>query len=67
VEILDDGGLVHGRDVGAGVVEGQRANGGVVRLGNCFKVERQPVPSCEFPTCGPGQDPATLWRPLGAT
>ena len=32
LEILDDPRLVCGRDVGAGVVEGQCADGGVVRL-----------------------------------
>jgi hypothetical protein len=37
LDIFDDAGLVYGRDVGAGVVEGQRTDGGVVRLENCFK------------------------------
>jgi len=40
LEILDDAGLIGGRDVGAGVVKGQRADGGVVRLEDGFKVER---------------------------
>ena len=67
LEILDDPRLVCGRDVGAGMVEGQRADGGIVRLQDGFKVERQPVPSREFPTRGTGQYAATLWRSLGAT
>jgi hypothetical protein len=40
LEILNDAGLIGGRDVGAGVVEGQRAYGGVVRLEDGFEVER---------------------------
>jgi hypothetical protein len=66
LEILDDSRLVRGRDVGARVVEGQCTDGSVVRLEDRFKIERQPVPSCEFPTRGPSQDAATIWRPLGA-
>ena len=66
LEVLDDPRLVCGRDVGAGVVEGQRADGGIVRLQDGFKVERQPVPSREFPARGTGQYAATLWRPLGS-
>ena len=65
LEILDDSGLVRRCDVGARVVEGQCADGSVVGLENCFKIECQPIPGREFPTRGPGQDPATLWRPLG--
>jgi len=40
LEILDDAGLMGGRDVGASVIEGQRADGGVMRLEDGFKVER---------------------------
>jgi hypothetical protein len=66
LEILDDSRLVRRCDVGARVVEGQRADGSIVGLEDRFKIERQPIPSCEFPTCGPSQDAAALWRPLGA-
>jgi hypothetical protein len=64
LEILDDSRLVRGRDVGARVVEGQCADGSIVGLEDRFKIERQPIPSREFPTREPGQDPATFWRPL---
>jgi hypothetical protein len=37
LEMLDGAGLVCGRDVGASVGEGQRADGGVVGLEDCFK------------------------------
>jgi hypothetical protein len=67
LEILDDAGLIGGRDVGAGVVEGQRAYGGVVRLEDGFKVEREPVPGRELPARGTRQYAATFWRPLRAT
>jgi hypothetical protein len=67
LEILDDAGLVCRRDVGAGVVEGQRTNSGVVRLEDGLKVERQPVPGRELPARGTCQYAATLWRPLGET
>jgi hypothetical protein len=58
LEILDDSGLVRGRVVGARVVEGPWADGGVLRLENCVKVEHQPVPSCEF---------STLWTRSGCS
>jgi hypothetical protein len=48
-EILHDSGLVCGPDVGAGVIEGQRANGGVVRPEDRFKVERQPFQTVNSP------------------
>ena len=32
LEILDDSGLVCGRDIGAGMIEGERADGGIVGL-----------------------------------
>jgi hypothetical protein len=35
-----------------------------VRLEDGLKVERQPVPGCELPARGAGQDAATLWGPL---
>jgi hypothetical protein len=47
------------------VVEGERADGGIVSLEDCLKIECQPVPCCELPTRGTGQYAATLWRPLG--
>ena len=52
LEVLDDTGLVGRRDVGACVVEGQRADGGVVCLENGFEVEGEAVPCREFPACG---------------
>jgi hypothetical protein len=52
LEVLDDAGLVCRRDVGAGVVEGQRADGGVVRLENGLEVEGEAVPCCELPARG---------------
>ena len=52
LEVLDDAGLVGRRDVGACVVEGQRADGGVVCLENGLEVEGEAVPCCEFPACG---------------
>ena len=67
LEILDDTGLVCGRNVGAGMVEGERADGSIVGLEDCLEIECQPVPCCELPTRGTGQYPATFWRPLEAT
>lgn len=67
LEILDDTGLVCGRDVRAGVVEGECADGGIVSLEDSLKIECQPVPCRELPTRGTGQYAPTLWRPLGAT
>ena len=52
LEVLDDTGLVGRRDVGACVVEGQRADGGVVCLENGLEVEGEAVPCCEFPARG---------------
>ena len=66
LEVLDDTGLVRGRDVGAGVVEGERADGSIVSLEDGLEIECQPVPRCELPTRGTGQYAATLWRPLEA-
>jgi hypothetical protein len=67
LEIFDDAGLVHRRDVGAGVVEGQRTQWRCRAPGELFQqFERLPVSNCEFATCGPSQVPATLWCPLGA-
>lgn len=66
LEVLDDAGLVGRRDVGACVVEGQRADGGVVRLENGLEVEGEAVPCCEFPACGACQYPPALRRPLEA-
>ena len=66
LEILDNSRLVGGRDVGTGVVKGERTDG-VVCLEDGFKIERQPVPGREFPTRGTGQYTTTLRRPLGAT
>jgi hypothetical protein len=59
--------LVGGRDVGTGVVKGERTDGGIVCLEDGFKIERQPVPGREFPTSGTSQYTTTLRRPLGAT
>jgi hypothetical protein len=42
LEMLDGAGLVYRRDVGASVVEGQRADGGVVGLEDCFKSNVNP-------------------------
>ena len=67
LEILDDPGLVCGRDIGPSMVEGECADGGIVRLQDCLEIERQPVPCCKLPTRGTGQYPATLWRPLKVT
>ena len=67
LEILDNSRLVCGRDVGTGVIKGKRTDGGVVCLEDGFKIERQPVPGCEFPTRGTSQYTTTLRRPLGAT
>ena len=67
LEILDDSGLVCGRDVGASMVEGECTDGGIVGLQDCLEIERQPVPCCKLPTRGTGQYAATLWRPLEAT
>ena len=67
LEVLDDAGLVRRRDVGAGVVEGERADGGVVRLENGLKVEREAVPRCELPARRARQYAATLRCPLRVT
>ena len=67
LEILDDSGLVCGRDIGASMVEGECADGGIVGLQNCLEIERQTVPCCKLPTRGTGQYAATLRRPLKAT
>ena len=69
LKVLDDASLIRRRDVGAGVVESERADGGVVRLQNGLKVEGEAVPCCELPACGACQYAATLRRPLivGAT
>jgi hypothetical protein len=67
LEILDDSGLVCGRDIGASMVEGECADGGIVGLQDCLEIERQPVPCCKLPTRGTGQYAAALWRPLKAT
>jgi hypothetical protein len=67
LEILDNSRLVGGRDVGTGVVKGERTDGGVVCLEDGFKIERQPVPGREFPTRGTGQYTTTLRRPLRTT
>jgi hypothetical protein len=40
LEILDNSRLVGGRDVGTGVVKGERTDGGVVCLEDGFKIER---------------------------
>jgi hypothetical protein len=40
LEILDNSRLVGGRNVGTGVVKGERRDGGVVCLENGFKIER---------------------------
>ena len=64
LKIFDNTGLVCGRYVGAGVVEGERANGSIVSLEDCLEIECQPVPRCELPARGAGQYAATLWRPL---
>ena len=66
LEVLDDAGLVRRRDVGAGVVEGERPDGGVVRLENCFKVKSEAIPGCEFSARGACQNAATLRCPLGS-
>lgn len=50
LEILDDTGLVCGRNVGASMVEGECADSSIVSLEDCLKVECQPVPCCELPT-----------------
>ena len=65
LEVLDDARLVRRRDVGARVIEGERADGGVVRLENRFKVEREAVPRCELPARGARQYATTLRCPLG--
>ena len=67
LEIFDNSGLVCGRDIGASMVEGECADGGIVGLQYRLKIERQPVPCCKLPTRGTGQYAATLWRPLKAT
>ena len=54
LEVLDDTGLVRGRDVGAGVVEGERADGSIMSLEDGLEIECQPVPRCELPTRGTG-------------
>ena len=66
LEILDDSGLVCGRDIGAGMVEGECADGSIVGLQDCLEIERQTVPRCKLPTRGTGQYAATLWSPLKA-
>ena len=67
LKILDDTGLICGRDVGASMVEREGADGSIVSLEDCLKIECQPVPRSKLPTCGAGQYAATLWRPLEAT
>lgn len=66
LEILDDSRLVCRRNVRSGMVEGQCADGRIVCLQDCLKVERQPIPGCELPTRGTRQYPATFWCPLGS-
>ncbi len=67
LEILDDSGLVCGRDVGAGVIEGECTDGGIVCLQDRLKIECQPVPCRELPTRRTGKYAAALGRPLEAT
>ena len=66
LEILDDSGLVCRSDIGAGVIEGEGTDSGIVRLKNGLKVERQTIPSCKLSARRTGQDAAALRRPLGA-
>jgi len=66
VYVFNDSIFVRGRDVGAGVVGGQRADSSIVSLYDGFKVEPQPVPSRELPTRGTGKYAASLWHPLGS-
>jgi hypothetical protein len=54
-------GLVCRRDAGAGVVEGERANG------ELSQIECQPRPYHELPASVTAQHAATLWRPLEET
>lgn len=65
LEVLDDAGLVCRGDVGACVVEGERTDGGVVRLENGLEVEGEAVPCGELAARGACQYASTLWRPLG--
>ena len=39
LEVLDDTGLVCGRDVGASMVEGECADGSIVSLEDCLEIE----------------------------
>jgi hypothetical protein len=48
------------------MVEGECADGGIMGLQDCLKIERQSVPYCKLPTRGTGQYVATLRRPLKA-
>ena len=66
LEILDDSGLVCRSDIGAGLIEGDGTDSGIMRLKNGLKVERQTVPSCKLSARGTGQDAAALRCPLGA-
>ena len=61
LEILDNSRLVGGRDVGTGVVKGERTDGGVVCLEDGFKIERQPVPGRDSPLV----EPVSIRRPSG--
>jgi len=48
-DILDDARLASRRGVGTSVVKGECADGRIMCLEDGYKVERQPVPGCEFP------------------
>ena len=64
LEILDDAALVRRGEVGAGMGEGEGADGGIVRLEDGLEVEREAVPEGELAAGGPCKHTSALWCPL---
>jgi len=61
LEILDDSRLVCGCDIGAGVVEGQRADGSVVACRMISKLDVNPLQAVSSPLV----EPVSMRRPSG--
>jgi hypothetical protein len=64
LEIFDDAVFVCRGEIGAGVGEGECADGGVVCLEDGFEVKCEAVPESEFAACGSGEDSSAFWCPL---
>ena len=64
LKVLDDTTLVSGRHIMPRMRKCKGAYRTIVCLENCFKVERESVPKCEFATGGSGENTASFWCPL---